>query len=117
MTCQRNIITSVLYDMDCEMTKFYTLQSMDRLKAPWDKSKIYLEQQKVLFFLLLERDIELKNIVLEGIVGIGVFGVAPEKAERFFLSLKEEVIDPWLCNEELSNQSFLDSVASLYWSC
>jgi hypothetical protein len=117
MTCQRDMVVCVLYDTDASMTKFYTQQSMDRLRARWDKERISMEEYKVLFFLLLDKDIAFKEVVLQGLEEHGVLKMEQGKAERFLLALREEAIEPWLVNEELSKQHFLDSVARLYWSC
>ena len=117
MTCHRDIVVCVLYDMDASMTKFYTQQSMDRLGERWDKERLSMEEYKVLFFLLLDKDLKFKEVLLRGLEEHGVLKMEDGKAERFLLALREESIEPWLVNEELSKQHFLDSVARLYWSC
>ena len=76
-----------------------------------------MEEYKVLFFLLLDKDLKFKEVLLRGLEEHGVLKMEEGKAERFLLALREESIEPWLVNEELSKQHFLDSVARLYWSC
>lgn len=117
MTCHRDFIVCVLYDLDVSMTIFYTDQIMARLGAQWSKSSMDIEKYKVVFFLLMDRDMAMKETILDGLANLGIKGMSESKAERFFLSLRDEVIEPWLSNEELPCSSFLDKVASLYWSC
>lgn len=117
MTCHKDMVVCVMYDMNVAMMMFYTEQSMERLGARWETSMMDVEKYKVVFFLLLDRDMALKELLLDGLPKLGIERMSEGKAERFFLSLREEVIEPWLSNEELSCSCFLDKVASLYWSC
>lgn len=117
MTCVRDMAFHVLYGSDKSITQFYVLQSMDRLGAEWDKQEFEPDVARALFFLLLDKDMALKEAALKGIPQHGVEPMTERKAENFFLSLREEAINPWLCNEQLSPTSLLDAVASLYWAC
>ena len=53
MTCPRDMIFSVLYGGDRDLTRFYVHQSMDRLGAEWEKREFEPDLARVLFFLLL----------------------------------------------------------------
>lgn len=117
MTCTKDMLFHVLYDFDANMTRFYVEASMDRLGAKWAKTAMKPDDCKVLFFLLLDRDMALKEAALEGIRSLGIEPLDQRKAENFLVALREEAVEPWLSNEEKSNASFVDAVSALYWSC
>jgi hypothetical protein len=85
------------------------LESLERLggvswqrNLPWD-----LEFLRAAFVLLLNRDLELKRLVLSGTPPTTVPFAAP-KAEAFFMALDVEVVRPWLCDERLSRAHLVD---------
>ena len=116
MTCVKDMAFHVLYGSNNGLAQFYVLQSMERLGAEWEIEEYDPYVAQALFFLLLDRDIVLKESVLKGIISQGIDPMPPRKAECFFLNLREEVIEPWLCNERLDISNFLDKVALLYLS-
>lgn len=117
MTCPKDMVFHVLYGPNPTMPAFYVGQSMDRLKAQWKKDNFEPDVCRALFFLLLDRDMTLKEAILKGIPKFGVEPMAERKAENFFLSLREEVIEPWLSDERIATGGLIDKVASLYWAC
>ena len=117
MTCPRDMAFSVLYGGDRAMALFYVHASMDRLGAEWEKADWDMETCRALFFLLLDRDMELKNAVLKGLPALCIEPMTPRKAEAFFLALREEAIDPWLCDERRGTRDLLDRVTHLSLVC
>jgi hypothetical protein len=87
---------------------------MNRLEAEWTPREFEPDVARTLFFLLLDRDIVLKQVVLDGLPQHGVDPLPARKAESFFLSLREEVIEPWLSKETLGVDVFVDKVTNLY---
>jgi hypothetical protein len=92
-------------------------KSLKDLNSPWHNRNLSLQTNQVLFFLLLHKDLELKKQVVKGFPQLGIDAMNHKKAELFFLSLEDEIINPWLCNEKLNNERFLEKISSLYWSC
>jgi len=117
MTCAKDMVFHVLYGADRSLTTFYVHQSMDRLGATWEKQPYEPDVARALFFLLLDRDMALKEAALKGIPSLGVEPMGERKAENLFLSLREEVIEPWLTDERVGLGQFIDKAASLYWAC
>jgi hypothetical protein len=117
MTCARDMLFHALYGSDRGMVLFYVRQSSERLGAPWALADLNPDVCSALFFLLLDRDMGLKEGALAGVPRHGVEALDPRKAENFFLSLREEIIEPWLCDERVGVGAFLDKVAALYWAC
>jgi hypothetical protein len=117
MTCPRDMIFNVLYGPHVSLPTFYVHQSMKRLKAPWQESNFEPDVSRALFFLLLDRDMVLKEAILKGIQEHGIEPFPARKAEMFFLSLREEVIEPWLCDERITTGQLIDKATSLYWAC
>jgi len=117
MTCNKDLIFHVLYLKNERLLCDAVQSSLKTLQSPWKSNKCNLETNQVLFFLLLHKDIELKNRIIEGFPNMGIDSMDFRKAETFFLCLKDEVINPWLCNESLSKTNFLDNVTALYWAC
>jgi len=96
------------------MALFYIHQSMERLDAEWDRKEWDHDTARVLFFLLLDKDMELKNVVLTGLPNLGISQMPPLKAEAFFLYLYEDVIQPWLSNSRKTTKEFIDAVTNHY---
>ena len=114
MTCPRDMLFSVLYGGDRALTQFYVAQSMERLGAEWTVREFEPDTARVLFFLLMDKDMVLKQSVLDGLPAICVEPLDKRKAESFFLALREEVIEPWISNERLGVDKFIDMVTNLY---
>jgi len=117
MTCPKDMVFQVLYGPNLSLPAFYVNQSMERLRAPWKKENYDPDVCRALFFLLLDRDMALKEALLKGIPKFGVEPLAARKAENFFLSLREEVIEPWLSDERIPTTGLIDKISSLYWAC
>jgi len=108
------MIFSVLYGGDRDLVQFYVVQSMQRLGAEWEVREFEPDVARVLFFLLMDKDMELKQAVLNGLPNICIEPLNARKAESFFLALRQEVVDPWLSNENFGVDRFIDLVTNLY---
>ena len=117
MTCTKDMAFHVLYGPDRSLTTFYVFQSMDRLGAMWEKKDFEPDVAVALFFLLLDKDMALKEAMLKGIPRHGVEPMPERKAENFFLSMREEVIEPWLSDERVKTLELIDKIKALYWAC
>jgi len=117
MTCQKDMVFHVLFGADRSLNNFYVHQSMERLGATWAKRDFDPDVSRALFFLLLDKDMALKEKALKGIPNLGVEPMSERKAENFFLSLREEVIEPWLSDERVPALELVDKAAALYWAC
>jgi len=115
MTCNKDMVFHVLYNTDCEMTRFYVNRSLRRLDSDWDVNTADAETLGVMFVALLDKDIELKNEVLSGLQGVQP--MCPQKAERLFLGMRSEVVEPWLTDESQTKEDLLSRIMALYWSC
>ena len=96
------------------MVLFYVHASMERLGAEWERADYDADTARAHFFLLLDRDMELKHAVLKGLPALSIPPMAPRRAEAFFLALRDEVIDPWLSDERGSRRHLVDRVTNLY---
>ena len=83
------------------------------LRAPLLQSAS-LVRLRVLFFLLLDRDTELKDKVLAGWPEWCVAGVERKKANGFFQNIRAQVIEPWLVDERRCEDDFVSSCIDLY---
>ena len=117
MTCNKDLIFNILYLKNEQVLYNIVQNSLKALDCPWKCSKLSLDVNQILFFLLLHKDIQLKKNIIEGFKCKGIDPMNHRKAEKFFLAIEEEVINPWLCNEKLTNTHFLEKVSALYWSC
>ena len=108
------MIFSVLYGGDRDLAQFYVTQSMKRLGAEWEMREFEPDVALVLFFLLMDKDMELKQAVLSGLPKICIEPLDARKAESFFLAMRQEVIEPWLSNESMGVDKFIDMVTNLY---
>lgn len=108
------MLFNVLYGGDHAMVLFYVHASMGRLGADWAPDAFDPDTARALFFLLLDRDMELKHAALAGLPALCIDPLAPRRAEAFFLGLREEVIEPWLSDERLTCRDLLDRVTHLY---
>lgn len=117
MICTKDILFHILYNDNIQLLNCLLKDVFSRLNVKWNLTQIAYEKQVIIFLLLLDVDIVLKNQVLEGNTKLGLDPLQPQKAETFFLSFREEIIQPWLCNEKQRNQIFLEKTRALYWSC
>lgn len=83
----------------------------------WEKKDFEPDVAVALFFLLLDKDMALKEAMLKGIPRHGVEPMPERKAENFFLSIREEVIEPWLSDERMKTSELIDKIKALYWAC
>jgi len=114
MTCPQDMIFHVIYGGDKDMALFYIHQSMKRLGAEWEAKEWDHDTSRVLFFLMLEKDMDLKHALLAGLPELGIEPLPPLKAEAFFVHLYEDVIQPWLTNGNSTLRDFIDSVTNHY---
>lgn len=73
-----------------------------------------LARLRAMFFLLLDRDIALKEKLLEGWPDLCIPGMDTSKAEYFFSELRTQVIDPWLVDERRAEEELASDVTDLY---
>ena len=118
MTCTRDMLFHAMYGADNGLVLHYVRQSSERLGAPWGvHCDLQPDVARALFFLLLDRDMGLKEAALRGVPKHGIEPMGSRKAENFFLGLREEAIEPWLCDERVGTHQLLDKIAALYWAC
>jgi hypothetical protein len=84
------------------------------LWAPESYDSASLAKLRVMFFLLMDRDVHLKAKLLEGWRELCIPGVERKKAEVFFLGLAKEIIIPWLMDERRSANEFISAITDLY---
>jgi len=87
---------------------------MKRLGADWEEKEWEHDTTRVLFFLMLEKDMEMKHALLAGLPELGIAPLHPLKAEAFFIHLYEDVIQPWLSNSNKTTNDFIDAVTNHY---
>ena len=111
------MVFSVLFVGNEPLIKDLVLSSAHRLGAEWDMQQIHtagLMRLRVLFFLLMDRDVALKEKLLDGWKEMCVPGLDVGKAERFFTQLRPEIIEPWLVDERRTEGDFVNAVTDLY---
>lgn len=115
MTC-RDLVFNVLYRTDASTLHFLLVDSLDRLGDsawPRDLPLHDLPLLRSLFFILLNKDMELKEAALAGFPPT----IAPldrRKAEAFYLALEEQAIRPFLSKDTVQPDQFIDSIKHLY---
>lgn len=115
MTC-RDLLFNILYRIDPPLIHSLIIDSLDRLDdVAWPRDLPLHNHQllRATFFILLNKDMELKELALTGIHPI----VAPldrRKAGAFFLSLEQEAIRPFLTKDTCSTTAFVDMLKHLY---
>lgn len=73
-----------------------------------------LPRLRAMFFLLLDRDLPLKEKLLAGWPDLCVPGVEARKAEYFFQELRAQVIAPWLVDERRTEDELVSDAVDLY---
>jgi hypothetical protein len=115
---QQDMLFRVLYVGDAALLRELVWLSAQRLGATWRREAVEVEASllrlRVLFFLLVDRDMALKEKLLDGWPELGVPALEPRKAERFLSQLRAEVIEPWLVDERRTEDEFLSAVTDLY---
>ena len=117
MALLRDMLFSILFVGDETLILDLVLGSAQRLDAQWDMAQVHaagLMRLRVLFFLLMDRDVALKEKLLDGWKEMCVPGVDAGKAARFFTQLKPEIIEPWLIDEHRTEGDFINAVTDLY---
>jgi hypothetical protein len=118
MACtKRDMVFSVLFVGDEGLIRHLVADSARRLGASdWAAGikEASLIRLRVLFFLLVDRDIALKAKIVDGWPDLCVLAMDPSKAVSFFQSLRVEVIDPWMVDERKCEDDFVSHVVDLY---
>ncbi len=117
MNQTRDMIFCVLFIGNENLIRNIVKISASDLNSDWDFRDIdlaSLTKLRVMFFLLMDRDMKLKAKLLEGWKELCVPGINKEKGERFFLSIEKEIITPWLMDERLTADNFISSITDLY---
>ncbi len=73
-----------------------------------------LTKLRAMFFLLVDRDVQLKGKILEGWKELCIPGVDKRKGEGFFLALGKEIITPWLMDERRTADNLISEITDLY---
>jgi hypothetical protein len=118
----RDTLAYVIFRTDTEYIRSMVAESLCRMHqcAPCEFTDFYLlnintlQKQilKVLFFILLNVDMTLKEYVTcnKGTVT----PVATNKACRFFTDLRQDIVVEWLKDPQRGNIDFLQSIKELY---
>ena len=117
MSLLRDMIFCVLYVGDEGLVRELVWLSLCRLGANWGYECLKaasIQRLRVIFFLLMDRDIALKEKLLDGWKEMCIPGVEVKKAERFFSLIRAEIIDPWIIDERRTENDFLNVVTDLY---
>jgi hypothetical protein len=117
MALLRDMLFSILFVGDEPLIREIVLGSAHRLGAKRDMAQVHaagLLRLRVLFFLLMDRDVALKEKLLDGWKEMCVPGVDAGKAARFFSQLGPEIIEPWLIDERKTEGDFINAVTDLY---
>ena len=112
---RRDMVFSVLFVGDMHLTRHLVTDAARRLGAAWEAGirEASLVRLRVMFFLLMDRDMALKQKIVEGWSDLCVVGMDARKAAAFFRSLRAEVIDPWLVDERKCEDDFVSPVIDL----
>jgi hypothetical protein len=113
----RDMIFCVLFIGNERLIKDIVRISARELGAEWANESYEsasLTKLRVMFFLLMDRDVKLKAKLLEGWKELCVPGVDRRKSEAFFLALGKEIIVPWLMDERRTADDFISAITDLY---
>lgn len=94
------------------------MESLDRLgDRSWPRDQEWTpELLRCAFFLLMNKDLGLKQRALDGIPPL-LEPLDPRKAERFFLALEPEAVRPFFTNQSKPHGALVDAVKNLYLVC
>lgn len=117
MNQRKDMIFCVLFVGNESLIRSIVKTSAIELNADWGCQDIDLAsitKLRVMFFLLMDRDMKLKAKLLEGWSELCVPGVERDKGERFFLAVGKDIIAPWLKDERLTANDVISSITDLY---
>lgn len=107
-----DIIFNILYGSDIRLVQDLLQQMIVHHDLLWQPRDWDLLKCKAVFFLLLQIDSDMKELVCTG-----KFGMAPmpeSKAVGFFTALHDEAIQPFLKNSTISMEDLITSIKNLY---
>jgi hypothetical protein len=117
MNQTKDMIFCVLFIGNERLIRDIVKLSAKELGAEWT-SETYdqasLTKLRVMFFLLMDRDVKLKEKLLEGWKELCIPGVDRRKGEGFFLALGKEIITPWLMDERRTADNLISEITDLY---
>lgn len=111
-----DLIFNVLYRGDAQLIRALVLESLDRLQDrvwPRDLPLHNLDLLRAAFFILMNKDLVLKQCALDGLPPF----IAPldrRKAEAFFLALEPEAVRPFLSDYRRPQRNLVDAIKHLY---
>jgi len=115
---RRDMVFCVLFVGDEPLIRHLVMDSITRLGAAneWREGirQAGLVRLRVMFFLLMDRDVALKQKIMQGWPELCVLGIEPKKANTFFGELATDVIEPWLVDERRCDDDLLSKVTDLY---
>ena len=115
---RRDLLFCVLFVGDEPLIRHLVMDSVKRFGVldEWMQGvqQASLIRLRVMFFLLVDRDFELKQRILKGWPSICVVAMDAKKVNVFFQELKSQVIDPWMVDERRCEDEFVSSVIDLY---
>jgi hypothetical protein len=117
MNQTKDMLFCVLFVGNVNLIRDIVKISAKELGAEWTAEcyeSASLMKLRVMFFLLMDRDVHLKAKLMDGWKELCIPGVERKKAEIFFLSLRKEIIVPWLTDERRSANEFISATTDLY---
>ena len=117
MNQTKDMLFCVLFVGNASLVRDIVRISAKSLGAQWaDEAydSASLGKLRVMFFLLLDRDVHLKAKLLDGWKELCIPGVERKKAEIFFLALGKEIIIPWLMDERRTANELISAITDLY---
>lgn len=117
MNQTRDMVFCVLFIGNERFIKDIVKISARELGAEWTDEcyeRASLTKLRVMFFLLLDRDVNLKAKILDGWKELCIPGMDRRKGEGFFLALGKEIIVPWLIDERRTADDFISVITDLY---
>ena len=117
MNQTKDMIFCVLFIGNERLIRDIVKLSAKELGAEWTDEgydRASLTKLRVIFFLLMDRDVKLKEKILEGWKELCIPGVDRRKGEGFFLALGKEIITPWLVDERRTADNLISEITDLY---
>jgi len=115
---KRDMVFCVLFVGDEPLIRHLVTDSITRLGAAdeWREGirQAGLVRLRVMFFLLMDRDVALKQKIMQGWPELCVLGIEAKKANTFFGELATDVIEPWLVDERRCDDDLLSKITDLY---
>jgi hypothetical protein len=113
-----DLIFNILYRGDAQLMRALVLESLDRLQDrswPRDLPLHNLDLLRAAFFILMNKDLTLKQCALDGLPPL-IAQLDRRKAEAFYLALEPEAVRPFLSNFRKPHRALVDAVKNLYLS-